>query len=145
MTVRDFMNHLRRGRGEVKRLKLVSENLYTQVYSTTKPFNEINVQSSNKRSKEDMLLDIIEIQEQINESMAKLVSNYVTFFRMLNMVNDPKSKEAIQLYYIGDMVTEKLYTLDEVAEEMNYSTVGIKKLIRKGIKDVSPSILDSVI
>lgn len=136
MKVKELFENIRRGRKEAIRLRATSEGLYTRLMNTHKELKEIQVQSSLQNNRENLILDALEIQEELNKRMAFVMRETLTFFRLLNMVSDEQKRGALQLYYIGDLKTDKVYTYEEVAEKISYSCSHTRKLISEGLQEI---------
>lgn len=120
----------------IERLEAKLETLDTRMTSVRSPKLSDMPRGGQPVTTEDMILEKIELEERIERLKAKSKKLRSETLEEIDRVEDPRYSEILEAFFIDCM------TLEEIAENMNYTDRHVYRLYSEGVTFLAMSDQD---
>jgi len=118
----------------------VLESLKAMATKTTSTISDMVVSKTrNNQAMEDTIVRIMEMQEQINRDIDRLVALKQEILGKIQEISDPRMQAILEMRY----VCQKSW--HEIADELHYCESKIFKLHRRALKEIKvPDFIENI-
>ena len=131
MRSKEYLKSIRHETLELAHLRMKIEWLYSTLYPGGLKLKEVDVQETLPSDQlSEKFAEIDEATRELKTRTEALTKKHLEAEKLISMLEEVRHRNILQLYYLGD----KRISLDEVAQEMNYSEREIDYLHKDALK-----------
>ncbi len=135
MQSKDYLNQIRYINQEIQSRTEERNNLRSAVMLKTSSFQTDKVQSSSTLHFDDKYMKFIEVSEEINHKIDKLIDLKMTVSNQIDLLDKPEHRILLRLRYID------LKNFEEIAVKMNYDIRQVTRLHGNALQEFEKDVL----
>ena len=130
-----FFQEIRYIKKEILALTEAIAEVRSRAERTTILYSQVPTHHSGHKDKvADYSVQLVELGEEMNESLAKLFDSMKQALKMIDLLPDPLDRAVLTEYYVCGKTSE------EVAESLEYSSRHVRKLLHDSCVEIAANI-----
>lgn len=136
--VKRFFSDVRKAQNSLESLKLLSEQVFTQLARVNKPFTDIKIQTSLTNRQEELRIKLVELNLKIEAKKIEIIERLAMAEDIISALPKKEYQDVLRLYYCTRQKDGLPMTFEKVGDRLGYSERHIKRLHAEALEKCKP-------